>query len=428
MNLFKNKLLKSTAIYTISDGIAKGLNFLTLPLISFYLVPEQLGIAVNYEVLASIISLLSSGVYTNGITYFFYDRDKEKVALIVSNLFMFVIACLITLSLLLLIFHNAISSILYLDYEMQILAIGGCFFGFTNGVSQILYRLEEKPYCFCGFSLLQTILALVSLYIFVVVLRMEALGKIYSGIVVAGLLFVIHFVMLVRRKYFIIKYDYSSLKELLHFGLPLLPHSLSFWLKGGVDKIVLTTFCGLGANGLYSMALSFGGFFRIFIDAFNNSFAPYLQKRLNSITKDNEVLEKAYIVRLIWILIIGFSILAILVIGVCKMAMLFMLDEKYHAAFIFIPSILVMLIFQFINAIVIQFPYFAKRTMGLGLVTFLGGMVQLCSTYFLTKYFGINGINISIVIGSFAIMIGVWGYSNKVYPMPWLSFRKRKDS
>ena len=77
MNLFKNKLLKSTAIYTISDGIAKGLNFLTLPLISFYLVPEQLGIAVNYEVLASIISLLSSGVYTNGITYFFYDRDRE---------------------------------------------------------------------------------------------------------------------------------------------------------------------------------------------------------------------------------------------------------------------------------------------------------------------------------------------------------------
>lgn len=46
---------------------------------------------------------------------------------------------------------------------------------------------------------------------------------------------------------------------------------------------------------------------------------------------------------------------------------------------------------------------------------------QLLLTFLLVKTIGADGIKYSLVIGSLTIMLGVWWYSNKVYPMPWFS-------
>ena len=74
----------------------------------------------------------------------------------------------------------------------------------------------------------------------------------------------------------------------------------------------------------------------------------------------------------------------------------------------------------------IQYPYSVKKTMGLGAITFSCSLLQLLATYICVSNFGKDGIKISIIIGSVVTCLGVWIYSNKVYPMPWLTFWKRK--
>ena len=66
-------------------------------------------------------------------------------------------------------------------------------------------------------------------------------------------------------------------------------------------------------------------------------------------------------------------------------------------------------------------PYTVKKTFGLGVVTLLGSGIQLLLTFLLVKTIGADGVKYSLVIGSLVIMLGVWWYSNKVYPMPWFS-------
>ena len=46
MNL-KNSLLKETFMYTATDAVSKALSFILLPFVSFYLVPDELGIATK---------------------------------------------------------------------------------------------------------------------------------------------------------------------------------------------------------------------------------------------------------------------------------------------------------------------------------------------------------------------------------------------
>lgn len=64
---------------------------------------------------------------------------------------------------------------------------------------------------------------------------------------------------------------------------------------------------------------------------------------------------------------------------------------------------------------------YCKKTFGLGLVTFSGSVLQLLLTFVLVKTIGADGIKYSLVLGSLVIMLSVWWYSNKVYPMPWFS-------
>ena len=72
---FKNPLVKDTFIYTTTDAIGKGVAFLLLPLVSFYVSPEELGIATNFVVLTSIMTLLGGMAVVNSLPYFYYELE-----------------------------------------------------------------------------------------------------------------------------------------------------------------------------------------------------------------------------------------------------------------------------------------------------------------------------------------------------------------
>lgn len=425
LSILKSSLFKNTAIYTITDALNKALGFLTLPLISHYLIPEQLGIAANFDVLQSIVSLLAGQAIVNAMPYFYYGKSKEEQSKTVSSLLTLVVLTSVFLSIIIFACNVPLENYLHIGIWLQLLTVISVIAHLIVGLNLILFRLEDKPYSFAKLQMIQMILYLSILVLLVCVFKWGALGKIISIVIVYSIMAVIHFVMLTKRRYITKKINKDTMRALLKFGLPLLPHSLSFWLKSGFDKIIITTFCGLSANGLYSMALSFGAIYSMFQNAFNNSYIPYLQKRINNMTQENEISEKNKIVKLSYGISLGFTVLAFFLVVGCWFIVQFILDKQYKNSFQFIPWIMAGLTINSVYGIVIQFPYTIKKTFGMGIVTFSGSLVQLFLTYGLVSTIGIDGIKYSYVIGAFIIMIGVWIYSNKVYPMPWLSFLKK---
>lgn len=427
MNLkfLKGSLFKNTAIYTITDGISKALAFLTLPLISHYLIPEELGIAANFDVLQNILMLLAGQAVVNSMPYFFYGKSQEERAETVSSLLTIVLVANVAFAALIFLFTGMLEGYLHIGLSLQLLTVISVIAHLTSNLSLILYRLEDKPYNFAKLQLAYTVLHLTLLAVFVVAMRMNALGKILSVIVSFSLMAIIHLYLLKKRKYLTIKISKEPIIKLIKFGLPLLPHSLSFWFKSGFDKLIITAYCGLAVNGLYSMALSFGAMYTIFNSAFNNSYVPYLQKRINDFSPETIDIEKKNLVRFSYKIMKGFILLSVFVILACWLAVRYVLDEQYSDSFQFVPWIIVGLTFYSMYGLVIQFPYSVKKTFGLGVITFSGSIIQLLLTYLLVSNIGIDGIKISYVTGSFLIMIGVWIYSNRVYPMPWFSFHTK---
>lgn len=420
-----NSVAKQAFIYTATDAISKGISFLVIPFISYYLTPDQLGIAANFEVLQSIVILLAGLVVVNGLPYFYYDRDKQSFSVFVSNLIMVFTVLTLILCVICILISPIITEEIQLTLAMQALVFVVVFSQLLSSTNTVIYRLEEKPLAFGCIQIAQTILVILFLLFFVVYLRMGAMGKILSTVCAFTIMAFVNLILLKKREYICLKVDRGVIKEIVRFGLPLLPHSLSFWLKGGADKILITSFCGLTYNGLYSMALSFGGFYSIVNTAFNNAYIPYLQKRLSEIYAENEHAEKMRIVGLTYILMIGFLAFSVLVMGLCFVLINNVLDSNYIDSFYFIPWIILSLTINTMYSLVIQFPYTVKKTMGLGAITFSGSVIQIIMTYVLIKTIGIAGVNYSLVLGSLFIMFGVWWYSNKVYPMPWLGKKSR---
>ena len=420
--LCHKSLFRNTAIYTITDGISKSISFIMLPIVSYYLLPEQLGIVANFDVLQSIIMLLAGQAIVNALPYFYYKSSHEEMALLVSNLlFIILLVNAFLVGVVFLLCSATIEKYLHLTLLLQLLTFVSVISNLLIALNMVLFRLEEKPYEFAKLQLVQTFVYVLLIIVLVIGLRLEAMGKIYAAVISASVMALFHAFLLVRRKYIVLSWDRKALTTLLRFGMPLLPHSLSFWIKGGMDKVLLTNFCGLAVNGLYSMAMSFGAVYSIFNTAFNNAYVPYLQKRIAAMTADNKDCEERKMVSLTYKVAFFFVCLCFVAILGCWIVINYILNDKYKLSFEFVPWIMISLTITSFYGLFVQFIYTKKKTFGLGIITFSGSLLQLAITYALISAFGKDGIKYSLVIGSLFIMLGVWIYSDKVYPLPWFS-------
>ena len=107
----QHPIFKRTAIYTITDGITKSISFIVLPIVSYYIVPSELGIAANFDVLQNIVILLAGQVVVSSLPYFYYERTKEEVAILVSNLLFLVLLVNIVLAIIIVLCTKIIEAV-----------------------------------------------------------------------------------------------------------------------------------------------------------------------------------------------------------------------------------------------------------------------------------------------------------------------------
>ena len=425
--IFSNKLVRDTLIYTVTDAVGKAISFILLPILSYFLSPEGLGLATNFAVFTAIVNLLAGQAILNALSYFYYEQTKYQNSILVSNLVWMTLFACIALFFVMLLFNNQIFQYLQLNLTFQSMAFFYAIsYVFTN-INLQLFRLEDEPKSFALFQIVQIVVHCVFVVLFVIVWKQDGEGKIYAEFLTIVLMGIINLYSIIKRGFFVLKYDKSSVKSLLKFGLPLMPHSISFWFKSGADKVFITNFAGLAANGIYSMAMSISSLYTLVSNAFFNAYIPTLQKKLSNMNPENEKEEKIKIVKTTYLMIGLFFLVSLLSILGAWIILKFMVADKYETAFDFIPGVILSLYIYVVYTFAVQFVYKKKKTLVLGIITFTGSLVQLVLSYYFVKNCGPMGAVYSSIVGSLFISFGIFYYSNKVFPMPWFSFLKSNN-
>ncbi len=421
-NIYKNFI-----VYAFSDGLSKAIPFMVLPIVAYFISPNDFGIVTNFSVLGQILfSLVALSSHTSlSVNYYKFDDGERKSYVFNLLLTSFIIS--IILLIVLFFFKEILFKNLQIDFTWQLLALLWALFSTITQLFQTLLTLESRPKVFGIYQLAQSILSAGLTLLFVVTFLLGWKGRIESLVLSVGITAFAAIILLVKEG----KIDFQFQKKFIYstvlFGLPLIPHTLSVWLKNGLDKIFITNAISLTENGLYSFAMNLSSVFSVLTIAFFSAFTPYLFKKLTTIEKQDYLSaqkEKLEIMKFTNIFIIIYLLIIIIGYFVLKFFILYLFRTDYSGSTQYLFYMLIATSVQIFYYFFSSYLFFLQKTNLIGTITFTSALIQALIGYFIVNNFGVIGLLKSSIFFTAVTAFFIAYYSNKHYPMPWIEFYK----
>ena len=183
-----------------------------------------------------------------------------------------------------------------------------------------------------------------------------------------------------KRGYFTIKIpEKKIIIDTLKFGIPLIPHNISFWFRQGLDRNIINYFFTATEVGIFSFAMNFANIISIVGNAFNATNSVFIYKQLsNNNEKVQTTLRKQE--HLMFLFFLGLSIVTFITVSLFIPIFL----PKYKDAIYLLPPLCLSAFFQCIYLLYVNYLFFYKKTRLLMYITFslsfIQGMLSLCLT------------------------------------------------
>ncbi|AUI65263.1 MULTISPECIES: oligosaccharide flippase family protein [Glaesserella] len=263
------RAIKDSAIYVIGELTSRAMPFLLLPYLSRKLGPEGFGELAYYQTFLVLFFLIVGLSQEGAVTRYFYVYGKRSLNLVVNTgyaytLFMgglILIGCWIAQSEIL--FYLALSAIFQSFFTVQ-LSIRQC-------------QKQAIPYAIIQFisSLSAVVFTILLLEIYQTDLVEKRVVAILLGYITVFLVSYALYSKNIRRKKFKFAQYKLALLYLLAFGVPLIFHNASLFLKGQLDRIFIFHQFSESELGIYAMGAQIASIFMIVLQSLNKAMTPY---------------------------------------------------------------------------------------------------------------------------------------------------------
>ncbi len=417
-----SKFLRDTSIYTLSDILNKMIPFLLLPILTRYLSPEDYGIIAMFFVFTSVLGIVMTLETNTAIRVNFFKISREKLKVYILNTLLIVSVATALTFVGIILFQRDISSLLALPVEWLFIGVFVTLLQFITTINLLLWQSEEDPIPLGFYQIAQTIFNLSLSLILVVAFEMGWEGRLIAVSVASVMFGLLSLYFLFRRDYLTLKLSPEAIADSLKFGIPLLPHALSIWIRTGMDRIFITTLISASATGLYTVAFQVASVISILTIALNKAYMPYLFKKLSKIDEKSRLILVKYSYLYFLVLLLLATLFSLMVPFVLEI----LLGKRFLVAGEYIPWIAFGFAFYGMYLMVVNYILFSKKTALLSSVTISVSLFHGVLSYFLILYHGALGAAQATAISSLILFIAVWRLSQKVYPMPWSLKQKER--
>ncbi len=419
--IIQSRFVKNAAIYTVSDILNKMVPFVLLPVLTRYLTPSDYGIISIFFVFTAILGVFMTLETNTAISVNYFKISRDELRIYIANVLLIISVATSLIFLILVIFHSNISNLLALPVEWLFIGVIVTLLQFFTTINLILWQSEHNPIPFGFYQISQTIFNLSLSLILIIGFGMGWEGRLIAVSIASITFGILSFSFLFNRQYLYFKLNRSYIRDALKFGLPLVPHALSAWIRTGIDRIFLIMLISPSATGIYTVGFQIASVILVIITAFNKAYTPYLYEQLKEITEK----QKSILVKYTYIYFIGLLILASILSVAAPYIVDFFLGKEFIASQKFVTLIAFGFAFYGMYSLVVNYVLYTKKTKTLSFITFTTGLLHVGLSYSLISYNGIMGAAQATIIVSFITLIFVWWYSQKIYPMPWFG-RKEK--
>ncbi|MCQ2515273.1 MAG: polysaccharide biosynthesis C-terminal domain-containing protein [Saccharofermentans sp.] len=396
-------LIKNTAVLSISKLVAQLISFCVLPLYTVLLTTEDYGTVdlINTIVFfcIPIVGLqIDSGVFRHLIPI---RDDEEKIKQLISTAF----------------FTNLIQSIVYMLIFISIrslfnielkdyLATNVVLAIFSSTCLQILRGIGHNS-MYALADAIQVVSAVTLNVVFVAVLKMGPQGLLL-GTLISHIIVVIVVIILMRiSKYISFKYVSASVfKSVISYSIPLIPNSISWWVIGISDRLVVSGLISVAANGIYAIANKFSLLYIAVFNVFNLNWIESATLHINDDDRDG------YLSEIIDTMITFFTYLCYGIIGVIPFVF-FMFDQSYSEAYNHIPILMLASLFQVIVGLYSVVFVAKKKTKVIAVTSMEAAVVNVTINLLLVNQIGIYSASISTLIAYMFLFVSRLIYIDK---------------
>lgn len=392
----EKQLVKNTAIITIGKICTQMVSFFLLPLYTAVLSTEEYGIV---DLLNTIISLLLPIVTLQIEQALFRKlvdcRDNEDE---VKDTISTTLCMILGQSVVYLILFFIVSPLMKNDYK-YFLAINLIASMYSTIFLQIARGLgDNKVYAIGSFiSASSTVLMNI---IFILLFKWGAYGMLMASML--GNILCVLYIFFVKKIYKYIKlkrYKKELLKKLLKYSFPLIPNAISWWIFNSSDRIIVSTFLGIGQNGILSAAYKFSN---VYITIYNIFGMTWTESAAIHI-KDKDANE--FFSNVINASLKVFTTVCMGIIAFMPFIFPIMISENFGDAYYQIPILMISSLFNVVVGLLSVIYIANKNTKAVARTSMIGAIINLIVHLGMIKFIGLYAASISTLVAYFIMAI-----------------------
>ncbi|MGN1337404.1 MAG: lipopolysaccharide biosynthesis protein [Candidatus Coprovivens sp.] len=396
----KNKykyLLKNIGLLTISNFGSKILNFLLIPIYTSILSTSDYGLYDFYNTTISLLIPVLTLNIIESVMRFSLEKNNNESDVFFIGFKYFVRSSLFVL---LLIIINKIFNIIPLFNTYW-------YFFLILYICQVLYDLlsqysrgieNVKNVAIAGF--LNSVSIILFNIIMLVVCRYGLFGYFIANII--GLLIPICYYVISLKiwKYIKSGNNHKLEREMTDYSKPLIANTLSWWINNVSDRYIVIYFCGIAANGIYSLSYKLPSILNIFQSIFSQSWTISAVKEFSN--NDDTVDFYSRIYNLYNIGMVG--VCSLLVAGNIMLAKV-LFAKEFFMAWRYSSYLMISVVFGSLSGFLGGIFSAAKKSKVYAKTTFVGAITNIIFNILLVYYYGPIGASISTLISYITVWI-----------------------
>lgn len=334
----QDKFVKDVILIGLTQLLTGLSAFLLLPIITKTLSVEEYGTWAQIWVTISLVSPLALLGLTQGlIRYLAAETDITKIRNIFYSSILFVSVWGSFISLVIFLLSDIIAQVFFQDPNSAgFIRLASFLIVLMTlyQLSSLYFRIFQMNNIFSLITIIKTFGHLLLVFLFLWA-GLGLPGVIGATLAIHLIMSIVSLVLVISRIGFVIP-NFSQLREILMYGIPLTPNPMLDWFRSSSDRYIIGIFLGVSAVGIYSVAYSLGSIIITLVGPIQFILFPSLSKIYDEQRHDEVTSYLEYSIKYFLLIAIpsafGLSILALPLLTI-------MTTPDYLAGAVLVPFI-----------------------------------------------------------------------------------------
>ena len=416
LSLLRQKATIDVGYYLGANLFKAGLPFIILPFLTIYLVPAEYGLWSLYLALIAFLTPLTACGLPTIIARNFHQYDAGEHAKMVFAATLAVGFFCLCLLFILLIIWMFTPTLFTIPMAWLILAPWICFVANFQYFNKTILVHENRSRFYSIWEMSSNALMRIGGLLVVIYIATSWTSLLIVTVAVHTLYGFLALYLLIREKRLMPSFDFGRIRGMLVMGYPIIGHTLGAFVMTLSDRIILERMTDMATVGVYSIGASLGVGILIFCNAFSQRWGPWQYRQL----KDANSAIKHRIVRYSYYYFLATLFLAFAAMIAGHIYVIYLVDNAYHEAVIYIPWIAGGAALYGMSLAVVNYVTIEGKTKHLPFVTGTAALINVILTIILIEWNGAIGAAQATFIAYLYYFIMMWWVNNRVYPMPWM--------